>query len=103
MSDYEDFSVEEGTDPGNQTFIGPAIQARPPAILMAKAKSGHAIQIPPKRTRRIPSEWGTPQLSITVEHADRRWTPDELGECMVCGQKIENHGFAIRRRPCPQK
>ena len=99
-SDYFDFTLEEGTDPGNRTFIGPIIESRPPAVVLASAKAGHTIRIPPKRGMRIPWEWGQPEVSLTAEMAERKWTPDGEGTCMVCGRVLEDHGYAVRRRPC---
>lgn len=67
MSDeYEEFAIEEPTDPGGCTIIG-YVDTRPPAIELARARRGKCVIIPPRSKlsrKRIPLEWGTPEVSL---------------------------------------
>lgn len=66
MSDYyEEFEVDEPTDPGGCTIIG-YINTKPPAI-SETARRGRCVIIPPKSQlskKRIPVEWGVPEVSL---------------------------------------
>lgn len=56
---------EEDTDPGVRTIIG-YIGTVPPAITMAQARAGRPVLIQPRRAKRIPLEWGIPELSLVL-------------------------------------
>lgn len=57
---------DEDTSPGIRTIIGPAYTHRPPAVILARAKAGHVVVIPPRKQQAIPVEWGVPEISVTI-------------------------------------